>query len=233
MKKKYVAYDFSCLGQTCDTREQAERAAKGMDYATDAATGYSIAFNCEPLSHAGVMEVEDRRVCVEEYLRSLKEREIMEEIYDEEVEKLHKKMFGRFEEIEMAYINSNTPYNYGDKIRLITLRASGRKRKIEATVCGVVVDKNGGIRPDLRGKSYPCDEEILSIEVLERFDYQTVNRKVICKNCQHFKPDEPHGYCFGYCDSQNEKVHYKNENKPCYVNEADKYKDVDSTDESF
>lgn len=222
---KYVASDYSYLGQTCDTKEQAERAAKGMDYQGDAFTGYSTAFNCEPLSHADVTEIEDRQVSKEEYLRSIEEQKIAKKKFDEEVDKLHQKMLGKFETIKVAYINTNTPYNYGDTIRLTTRRASGRKRKIEASVCGVVVENNGEIRPDLRGVSYPRDEEILSIEVLERFDYQKVNRRVICKNCQHFQPKEAHGYCMGYCSVRNCEVHYSNENTPCYINDPNKYKE--------
>lgn len=224
MRKKYIAWDYSYLGQTCDTKEQAERAARGMEYYVDAKTGYSAAYNCDPLSSADVTEIEDRQVSTEEYLRSIEDEKIAKKKFKKKVERLKKKMLGKFETIRVAYINTNTLYSKGDKISLITRRASGRKRKIEDRVCGVKVLKNGEIRPDIYDKDYPDDEEILSIEVLEHFDYQKVNRRVVCRNCVHFKPTEPHGYCLGYCDKHNRDLYHSVENQSCYINEPDKYK---------
>lgn len=227
MKKKYIACDHFLLGQMCDTREEAERAAKGMDYEVDRHTGYSTAFNCEPIHDAIVIEVEDRCVSVEEYLRSLEEKKIAKKKFDEEVKKLHEKIFGRLEAIEIAYINTNTPYNHGDRILLTTKRANGRKRNVEAQVCGVFVDGDGKIRPDLRGESYPLDEEIISIEVLERYDYKKVKRKTVCNNCQHYHPINlrGRGYGYGFCSIKGKDVYCYKEDEPCYVNEPDKYKD--------
>lgn len=221
MTKKYVASHLDYLGQVCDTLEDAQRAALGMDYESDAHTGYSSAFNCEPLHNGRVREIDDRKVTVEEYKQCLKDMKKAEERLEREIAKLKEKYLDKYEAIKYAYVNNNTPYNYGDKIRLTTIRKSGRKRVIEAKVCGILVARDTcELRPDLYGVHYPADEPIVSIEVLERKDYRTVRQRVVCQNCKFWDGTR---YEIGTCSKHNKQVYGLKVNQyDCYENDPDK-----------
>ena len=111
--------------------------------------------------------MEYRIVSREEYIANEQEIVRKEIEYENECYKLRLKMFGPLEKVRMAYVNFNTNYEHYDLIKL-TIRKNGRKRSITGIVCGAMVTDDGEIRPSLRGKNYPTDSEIVSIEVLKK-----------------------------------------------------------------
>lgn len=217
--KKFLAYGHGLLGQVCDTEDEARRAATGMDYELDSRTGYSSAFDCAPLSYGKVIEIDDRKITREEYMRCRKGKKLAEERLEREIEALKQRVLGPYEAIEAAYVNNGTDYGLGDDVRVTTRRHSGRKRVISGKVYGVhVVGSTGEIRPRIRNEDYPHDEPIISIEVLSRMDYKAVRQRVVCKNCRHYEELGMDHLCHtGRCRLKDCEVFYLHENEyDCY-----------------
>ena len=137
------------------------------DNLSDDMTGYFRAFGKHSHEPEEVIPMEYRIVSREEYLANERQIERKEEEYEREIAKLRREMFGPLEKVRMAYVNFNTNYEHYDLIKL-TIRKNGRKRSITGIVCGAMVTDEGEIRPSLRGKNYPTDAEIVSIEVLKK-----------------------------------------------------------------
>ena len=167
MKKYIVPVSWDCHGSVYDTKEEAiQRAIHDRDLADDM-TGYFRAFGKHSRKPEEVVPMEFRTVSREEYLANEREIERKEAEYEREIAKLRRKMFAPLEKIRIAYVNFNTNYEHFDLIKM-TISKNGRKRSIKGIVCGVAVTDKGEIRPNLRGKTYPSDAEIVTIEVLKK-----------------------------------------------------------------
>lgn len=223
MKKKFVASSkYNYLGKVYDTKEEAQRAARGFDFHLDSMTGYSTAFNCEVEEVSSVIEIEDRVISVEEYLAMQAELKREKKIFEEKIAQMEKEFYAKYDAKKSAYINLNTPYGDEDTIRLVTRRASGRKRVIEGNVCGVHITDEGEIRPSIRWKPYPMNEPIISIEVLEVFDPKKIVQSCVCQNCKFYNGKR---YEVGYCTKHDIQVYGLKKNQhECYVRDPEKKK---------
>ena len=167
MKKYIVTVSWDCHGSVYDTKEEAiKRAIHDRDLSDDM-TGYFQVFGKHSREPEDIIPMEYRTISREEYLANEREIERKEEEYEKTIAKLRREMFAPLEKIRIAYVNFGTTYEHYDLIKL-TYRKNGRKRSIKGIVCGVMVTKDAEIRPDLRGKNYPKDAEIVSIEVLKK-----------------------------------------------------------------
>lgn len=167
MKKYIVPTPWDCHGSVYDTKEEAiKRAIHDRDL-SDEMTGYFKAFGKHSRKPEDVVPLEYRIISREEYLANEREIERKEEEYERAIAELRREMFSPLEKIRMAYVNFCTDYDHYDLIRLTYIK-NKRKRSIKGIVCGVEVMDDGEIRPSLRGKSYPSDAQILSIEVLKK-----------------------------------------------------------------
>ena len=167
MKKYIVPVSWDCHGSVYDTKEEAQKRAIHDRDLSDDMTGYFRAFGKHSHEPEEVIPMEYRIVSREEYLANERQIERKEEEYEREIAKLRREMFAPLEKVRMAYVNFNTNYEHYDLIKL-TIRKNGRKRSITGIVCGAMVTDEGEIRPSLRGKNYPTDAEIVSIEVLKK-----------------------------------------------------------------
>lgn len=167
MKKYIVPVSWDCHGSVYDTKEEAiQRAIHDRDL-SDTMTGYYKAFGKHSRKPEDIVPMKYRIISREEYLANEREIERKEEEYERAIKKLRREMFAPLEKIRMAYVNFGTDYEHYDLIKL-TYCKNNRKRSIKGIVCGVVVRDDGEIRPNLRGKSYPSDAQIVSIEVLKK-----------------------------------------------------------------
>lgn len=167
MKKYIVPVSWDCHGSVYDTKEEAiKRAIHDRDLSDDM-TGYFKVFGKHSRKPEDIIPMEYRTISREEYLANEREIECKEEEYERAIAKLRREMFAPLEKIRIAYVNFGTIYEHYDLIKL-TYQKNGRKRSIKGIVCGVMVTDDAEIRPNLRGKNYPKDAEIISIEVLKK-----------------------------------------------------------------
>jgi len=167
MIKYIVPTPWDCHGSVYNTKKEAiNRAIHDRDL-SDEMTGYFRAFGKHSRKPEDIIPIEYRIVTREEYLANEREIERKEKEYERAIAKLRREMFGPLEKIRMAYVNFGTEYNHYDLIK-ITYINNNHKRSITGIVCGVMVTKDGDIRPNLSRKSYPIDAQILSIDVLKR-----------------------------------------------------------------
>ena len=176
MKKYIVPVPWDCHGSVYNTRKEAiKRAIHDRDILDDM-TGYFRTFGKHSKKPEDIIPLEYRIISREEYLANEREIARKEEEYERAIAKLRHEMFYQLEKIRMAYVNFSTEYEHYDLIRLTYIK-NNHKRCITGIVCGVMVTEDGEIRPDLRGKNYPTDAQILSIEVLKKaldMDFQEV-----------------------------------------------------------
>lgn len=167
MKKYIVPTPWDCHGSVYNTRKEAiKRAIHDRDMSDDM-TGYFRAFGKHSHKPEDIIQIEYRIISREEYIANEREIERKEKEYERAIAKLRHEMFDQLEKIRMAYVNFGTEYEHYDLIRLTFIK-NNHKRSIEGIVCGVMVTEYGEIRPNLRGKNYPSDAQILSIEVLKK-----------------------------------------------------------------